>query len=128
MAQTEVVERRHHQRVDVRATAILERGGQRARYLVQNLSAHGALLTGTDDVADATPLDLELELPGRDRVSVRAKVLRRAPAAGDMVALAVAFRHRSPDTEDAIQQAVLEALEEAHRSEPFYKDAEYYER
>ena len=40
-------ERRTHRRVDVAATAIvLKRGVDSGRYLVQNLSAAGALLTG----------------------------------------------------------------------------------
>jgi PilZ domain len=121
-------ERRGERRVDVPATAIVVKGGADAgRFLVQNLSATGALLTGGDAVRVGDSVLLRLEVMGHRPVVIQARVLRRASASSDVTALAVEFRHRSPDTEDAIQQVVLDALEDAVKSEPFFKDAEFYE-
>ena len=127
MEATSSIERRTHRRVDLPATAVLLRSGvDRGRYIVQNLSAAGALLTGDGDVSPGSPVELRLEMNGRDPVVVHGRIVRRAETVANMVALAVSFRHRSPDTEDAIQQAVLDALELAVRSEPFFKDAQHY--
>jgi hypothetical protein len=122
-----IIERRAHRRVDLPATAVLVRAGtDRGRYIVQNLSAAGALLTGDGDVPIGSPVNLRLEINGHAPVSVRGRVLRRGETVANMVALAISFRHSSPDTEDAIQQAVLDALESAVRSEPFFKDVQHY--
>lgn len=122
-----IIERRAHRRVDLSATAVLMRGGLDAgRFIVQNLSAAGALLTGAGIVPDEPTVQLRLEIDGRSPVVVRGRVVRRAETGADMVALAISFRHPSPDTEDAIQQAVLDALEVAVRSEPFFKDVQHY--
>jgi hypothetical protein len=113
--------------MDLPATAVLLRSGvDTGRYIVQNLSAAGALLTGDGDVTPGSEVVLRLEIDGHAPVVVRGRIVRRAETGADMVALAVSFRHRSPDTEDAIQQAVLDALELAVRSEPFFKDAQHY--
>jgi hypothetical protein len=127
MEATESIERRAHRRVDLPATAVLLRGGVDAgRYIVQNLSAAGALLTGGGRVPPGSAVQLRLEINGHEPVVVHGRVLRSAATVADMCALAVSFRHRSPDTEDAIQQAVLDALEVAVRSEPFFKDVRHY--
>lgn len=127
MQATDFVERRRHRRSDLPATAVLVRGGlDSGRYVVQNLSAAGALLTGDADVEVGTPVELRLEFADHDPVRVRGRVVRRAETVAEMVVLAIAFRHRSPDTEDAIHQAVLDSLEEAVRSEPFFKDVSHY--
>ncbi len=121
------IERRAHRRVDLPATAVLMRGGVDAgRFIVQNLSAAGALLTGHGDLPDGAAVQLRLEFDAGNRVVLRGRVVRRAETGANMVALAIAFRHASPDTEDAIQQAVLDALEVAVRSEPFFKDVQHY--
>ncbi len=127
MEATHSIDRRAHSRADLPATAVLLRGGVDAgRYIVQNLSAAGALLTGDADVDVGSPVQLRLEIGGRSPVVVKGRVVRRAQTVANLVALAINFRHRSPDTEDAIQQAVLESLEVAVRSEPFFKDVRYY--
>jgi hypothetical protein len=127
MEATDSIERRAHSRAELPAAAVLLRVGVDAgRYVVQNLSAAGALLTGDADVAVGSPLELRLEIGGRAPVVVKGRVIRRARTIANLVALAVSFRHRSPDTEDAIQQAVLDALEIAVRSEPFFKDVRHY--
>ncbi|MBX3269110.1 MAG: PilZ domain-containing protein [Sandaracinaceae bacterium] len=110
-----VNERRDH--VDLSATAtLLQRGEAVGRFTVQNLSAGGALLTGGHDVARAAPLRLLLELPGGETLAVGAHVRRRARA-GDTVALAVAFRHLDPGSEDRIQDAVVRLLDDHRRAE-----------
>jgi hypothetical protein len=127
MEATHSIERRAHSRAELPATAVLLRGGVDAgRYIVQNLSAAGALLTGDADVDVGSPVELRLEIGSRGPVIVKGRVIRRAKTISNLVALAISFRHRSPDTEDAIQQAVLDALELAVRSEPFFKDVQHY--
>lgn len=111
----ETVERRASRRVDLQTTAtLLERGDPVGRFTVQNLSASGALLTGAHDVQPAAPLRLLLELPDGEPLAVGAHVRRRAHA-GDTVALAVAFRHLDPASEDRIQDAVLSMLDASFR-------------
>ena len=107
--------RRGSARVGLRATAtLLQRGDVVGRFTVQNLSAGGALLTGAQDVLRAAPCRLLLELPSGESLAVGAHVRRRA-VTGDVVALAVGFRHMSPHSEDRIQDAVLQLLDESYR-------------
>jgi len=123
------LERRARQRSAVAAMATVVRGETLVgRYVVQNLSARGALLTGRDGVEEGDGLLVRLELPGQVPLVLSAKVVRRAAAASDLTAFAVAFRHRSADSEDLIHQVVLEALEDRERAQPFFKDAEHYAR
>lgn len=117
------IERRQRQRASVAAMATVVKDGiVVGRYVVQNLSAAGALLTGRDGAREGDGLWVRLEVPGRPRLVVRARVVRRAAAASDLTAIAVAFRHATVDGEDAVQQVVLDALEERERAEPFFKD------
>lgn len=110
-------ERRTHDRVDLQATATLvQRGEAVGRFTVQNLSAGGALLTGAKDVANSAPLRLLLELPAGEKLAVGAHVRRRATNGGT-VALAVAFRHVEPGSEDRIQDAVVSVLDDRYRTE-----------
>lgn len=110
-------DRRRFARVDVPATAtLLQRGGSVGRFTVQNLSAGGALLTGGHDVRTSAPLRVLLELPGREPLTLGAHVKRRA-VDGDLVALAVAFRHITESSEDRIQDALLELIAATHRSD-----------
>lgn len=105
-------ERRTERRAEVSASATLIRGGADAgKFLVANLSASGALLIGASELERGDTALFRAELPGTRPVVVPARVLRGGIGDG-VEALAVEFRHRSPDTEDAIQDAVLFALEE----------------
>ncbi len=117
-----VEERRAHRRVELPATAVLLRGGsEAARFVVQNLSASGALFTGSNQLTNGKPLLFRLDLPARKPIAVRGKIARQATIVPGLFALAIEFVHKSPETEDAIQQAVLDALEESVESEPFFK-------
>jgi hypothetical protein len=120
------LERRAMRRADVPATAILVRGGADAgRFDVANLSAAGALLIGDSALGRGDHALLRIEAPGCRPVVVHARIVRGGNGDG-VNALAVEFRHRSPDTEDAIQDVVLSALEEDARSgrfEALYADA-----
>ncbi|HJL14706.1 MAG TPA: PilZ domain-containing protein [Sandaracinaceae bacterium LLY-WYZ-13_1] len=110
-------ERRRARRVSLPTTAaLLQRGDMVGRFTVQNLSAGGALLTGAKDVHRTGPLRLLLELPSGEPLAVGAHVRRRAQI-GNLVALAVAFRHLSQASEDRIQDAVLEVLDGRYRTE-----------
>jgi hypothetical protein len=104
-------DRRTSRRVDVHATARWVRGGiTAAEFIVANLSAAGALLIGDSSLARGDVVLLRLDSPGSEPVWVLARVLRGGADDG-VNALAVEFRHRSPDTEDAIHDVVLSALE-----------------
>ncbi len=105
------LERRANARTDVQATAAWVRAGADvAVFEVANLSASGALLIGSSVLARGDTVLLRLDAPGCGPVHVRARVVRGGDGDG-VNAVAVEFRHRSPDTEDAIQNAVLVALE-----------------
>lgn len=103
--------------VNLRGMATLVQGGDIVgRFTVQNLSAGGALLTGAHDVGHAAPLRLLLELPNGEPLSVGAHVVRRAWL-GNLIALAVGFDRLSPKTEDRIQDALVDFLDQRYRAE-----------
>jgi hypothetical protein len=113
--------------VDLPATAVVVRGGvDVGRFTVANLSPAGALLTGTGDVDVGDDLLLRVEVLDRRPFVLSAKVVRRALAAQGLTALAVVFRHKHTETEDEIQDAILGVLEEEVKSQPFFKDADFY--
>lgn len=87
------------------------------RFIVQNLSAGGALLTGRRDVPLDERVRVMLPLPGRDPLVVEGRVSRKADAGNDIVALAVQFRHGNPRTEDEIQEALAGELMRISRVE-----------
>ena len=92
-------ERRSNRRVDVPATASLVRAGAATdRFIVANLSAAGALLIGDSELGRGDSALLRLESPDCEPVYVHARVVRGGDGDG-VNALAVEFRHRSPDTE-----------------------------
>ena len=103
-----VVERRSHERGKLAATAIVwtpDRGP--VRYLVEDLSASGALLSGGPALEVGHKLQLSLHVAGVHLVDVRAEVVRHTSTHGT----AVAFRGVGALDEDMIQQAVLRSPE-----------------
>jgi hypothetical protein len=104
-------ERRSHRRVELTATAIvLHREQPVGRFVVQNLSASGALLTGSHPVAQGKRVRVLLSFPDQRMVAVSGRVVRQCDAMGHVVSLAVAFRHCPAATQDLIQQEALTAL------------------
>ena len=78
-------------------------------YLVENLSAGGALLVG-DALSPGERIRLLLHLPGLKPMSISAEVLRRQDSDAGQCLVAVAFRDLSPKFEDTIQDVVLATL------------------
>jgi hypothetical protein len=102
-------------RVDLPGTAMItQRGGPVGRFVVQNLTPQGALLTGARSVKRSAPLRVMLELPSGEALTVGAHV-KRAASSGELVALSVAFRHLSASSEDRIQEAILGLLDRTHK-------------
>jgi hypothetical protein len=110
----DIGEQRRLRRGAPSATAFLSVAGRRLAgpYLVNNLSAGGALLSGIEPLPIGTSLHLDLRLPGRRPIAIAGAVVRTQGSAGDgSVSFAVAFRDVGPDIHGVIQQAVTEALE-----------------
>lgn len=108
---TEVDRRRHARLGEAPTTAVLfKRDAALGRFVVQNLSAGGVLLTGRQDVEADERVRVFLPLPGREPLVLEGRIARRALAANDLVALAVEFQRPSPGTEDAIQEALVSEL------------------
>src|SRR6266542_2582138 len=111
-----IVERRIDHRASVAATAIVWIEDQRpVRYLVDDLSAGGALLTAGPRLPVGQSLGLSLHIPSQPPLVIDGVIVRSSESSS--VALAVAFRSLNPADEDAIQQAVLTALEAQNRGE-----------
>jgi len=105
-------DRRREPRCEVAATATVLAAGSRClgTYVVENLSAGGALLAGDAALAVGGRVRLLLHLPRRRPIGLTADVLRRD---GDPPArrFAVAFRNLTPLMQDAIQRFVLISLQ-----------------
>ncbi len=109
-----IVERRRHERGRVAAIAIVwsdDRAPQ--RYLVEDLSASGALLIGGPAVPIGQTIGLSLHVAGVHLLDLHGQIIRQSGAR----ALAVAFRAIKPVDEDTIHQTVLGALEAFRRGE-----------
>jgi CheY-like chemotaxis protein len=103
---------RRHPRSEVVATAVvLTARSYTGHYLVENLSSGGALLVGDPGLEPGERVELLLQLPGREPMGLSAEIVRRQVNERHQHQFAVAFRRVAADTEDAIQQVVLEALE-----------------
>jgi CheY-like chemotaxis protein len=103
-----LVERRSHERGRIAAIAIVwsqDRGP--VRYVVEDLSAGGALLSGGPELSLGDKVALSLHVAGVHLVDLRAEAIRHTPTRGT----AVAFRDVRALDEDMIQQTVLGALE-----------------
>lgn len=93
------------------ATAIVfHRDRPVGRYVVQDLSAGGALLTGSGAVKPGARVRVLLSFPDCDLVSLDARVQRAGVEPGGIASIEVAFRHRSDATEDLIQREALAGL------------------
>lgn len=113
-------ERRAHARVDLGTGAVVFGADDfRGNYMVQNLCAKGALLTGSmrGNVAltRGEQVNLLLQLPDGPSIELEAKVVRCAATTDQLMALAVEFETVSPSVEDAIHEALLGAIDPGHR-------------
>jgi CheY-like chemotaxis protein len=83
-------------------------------YLVENLSIGGALLTGGPLLSIGQSIRITLQLERRTIGPLVGEMIRQTHAADSVVA--IAFRGIAVTDEDAIQQALLEALESEKRA------------
>jgi CheY-like chemotaxis protein len=103
-------ERRVHRRQRLVASAVVwTSDGGPMRYLVDNLSVGGALLTGGPLLSLGQELRLTLQLDKHVIGPLRAQVVRRDGLGGE--AAGIAFAALTVAQEDALQQASLDALE-----------------
>lgn len=90
---------------------VFERERTLGRFVVQNLSAGGALLTGRHDVGRNETVRVLLPLPGREPLVLWGRVVRRASAPNQLHVLGIEFEHPTPTTEDAIQEALVSEIQ-----------------
>jgi len=114
MAEHADQDRRKHPRFNVPATAsIFHDGLELGRYLVQNLSLGGALLTGDSKAPEDVVVQVLLELDDHRSIEIEARVVRHLYAFGQTTALAIAFEHADSYSEDMITEAMLDQMEMA---------------
>ena len=107
-------DRRRHRRARIAATATAflehERLGD---YLVENVSASGALISLGPLLAVSDELRISLALRNEQPLSMAATVVRSALLPGGRRGLGLEFRNVDPEVQDTLQQAVLRELEAA---------------
>lgn len=104
-------EKRRHPRAYAPATvSVFSAGRLIGVYLVQNLSAGGALLVGGSAIAAGAEVRLVVRILGRCVIEVGATVLRQMVAGDGLVNLAVMFRHGDAHLEEKVRTAVTGAF------------------
>ncbi len=99
-------ERRQHARTPVSATAVVfARAKYVGSYLVEDLSAGGALLVGDGPLPDAAPIELLLQLAGAAPHRLSGHVLRRQTAPDGRHLFAVRFEHLSSELKAVLRPA-----------------------
>ncbi len=104
-------ERRRHPRTFSRTTCIVKTRDGVHEYVVSNLSVSGALLTAGPKLGEGYPLSIVLRIPLYPEVTVAARVVRNGVDDDGVPYMGVEFVHRSDQTEDHIQAALLSELE-----------------
>jgi hypothetical protein len=104
-------ERRRHPRTFSRTTCLVKTRDGVHEYVVRNLSVSGALLTAGPKLGEGYPLTIVLRIPLYPEVSVAARVVRNGVDDDDLPYMGVEFVHKSDQTEDHIQAALLSELE-----------------
>jgi CheY-like chemotaxis protein len=105
-------ENRRHARSEVVATAVVFAAGHmHGTFLVQDLSVGGACLMGHFTSAPGKRLHLLLQFPGKPPFSVAAEVVRHDTLGPTRERTAVTFIGLHAEQEDAIQEAIVAALE-----------------
>ena len=102
---------RNSNRVEAAAFAhVIEGNKSTGPYMVENLSAGGALLCGNDPPPLGSTVRIALSLPIQGPVVLDATVVRQE-ISDDTCAFALSFHHDSATTEDLLQEYVLGELE-----------------
>jgi CheY-like chemotaxis protein len=105
-------ENRRHARSEVVATAVVfSSGHMHGTFLVQDLSVGGACLMGHFTNPPGKRLHLLLQFPGKPPFSVAAEVVRHDTLGPTRERTAVSFVALHAEQEDAIQEAIVAALE-----------------
>lgn len=107
--------RRHPRAVVALAATVFGEGGKVGDYVVENLSAGGALLLHGPPLERGVCVHAVLQGPGVDSLGLDALVQRSETAPGGASTTAVKFRELSHQVEDRLQQLVLRALERCGR-------------
>ncbi len=108
--------KRQAARARLGATAfVLRAGGCAGPFVVDNLSAGGALLIGGTEWRTGERFELQLRLQSGAELRTSAAVLR-CERRRDEAFVAVQFQNVPPEVEDALQDAVAEAIEH-HRAQ-----------
>jgi CheY-like chemotaxis protein len=106
------LENRRHARSEVVATAVVFSSEQlHGTFLVQDLSVGGACLMGHFTSPPGKRLHLLLQFPGKPALSVRAALVRHDTLGPTRERTAVSFMGLTAEEEDAIQEAIVAALE-----------------
>jgi CheY-like chemotaxis protein len=112
------MERRRHARAAIVAGAVVWLSPERsARYVAKNLSLGGVLLGGGPLLAAGRTVRITLRLRGGATIMVDAELVRSGRAMDPHGGIAAAFRNLNASQEDAIQEALLSALEEERRGQ-----------
>ncbi len=111
-------ERRVDARAEVAASAVVLAGNRNAgTFLVENLSAGGALLVGDPLVCIGQRVKLLLSLVTRPVLSLMAEVIRRGERSSGEMTFVIEFRNVPASGQDRIQRTVLAALERRNIAE-----------
>lgn len=104
-------ERRRYPRTLGQVDALVRSRDACGRYVVSNLSVCGALLTQGPPLALDTLVEIDLHIPEHPQIRVMARVSREGLNDGGARFMGVEFLHRSDETEDLIQAALLDEIE-----------------
>jgi hypothetical protein len=104
-------ERRRYPRTLSQVDALVRTRDGCGRYVVSNLSVCGALLTQGPPLSLDTIAEIDLHIPGHPAIRVMARVTRDGLNDDGARYMGVEFLHRSDETEDLIQAALLDEIE-----------------
>lgn len=104
-------ERRRYPRTLSQVNAVVRTRNGCGRYLVSNLSVCGALLTQGPPLALETIVEIDLHIPEHPQIRVMARVAREGIHDEGERYMGLEFLHRSDETEDMIQAALLDEIE-----------------
>jgi PilZ domain len=104
-------ERRRYPRTLSQVHAMVRTRNGCGRYMVSNLSVCGALLTQGPPLSLDTIVEIDVHIPEHPQIRVMARVAREGLHDDGVRYMGVEFLHRSDETEDLIQAALLDEIE-----------------